>query len=425
MKTSRRNLLLGSLGGVLATGALRHLAFAKDDSDSKDILVVVFLRGGCDGLNFLAPVDDPHYLAARGSDTRVSEKGADRGIGLARASSDFDFRLHPKGAPLKELYDQRELAFIHAAGLTHATRSHFDAQSLIERGGSKEDSNTPKSGWLTRYLLGADLAGLLPVVASTETMPESLHEYKNACCISELGQFAFEGHWKYGDAQKKILQKAYEGNSILSLSGSRALYTLDAVSKHQKRDGDGNTIPYQPRKGVKYPTEEDNCEELCNSLQTIASLIKMNLGLRVGLVDFDGWDTHQGQGYHFPIQINALSKALHAFYSDLSDFKERLTIVVMTEFGRRLRQNHSWGTDHGHGSLMILLGANVNGGKLYGKWPGLATEQLDQGVDLRVTTDYRTVLGEVLSNRMQATTLDSIFPNFPDLALNLVRKRTT
>jgi uncharacterized protein (DUF1501 family) len=195
-----------------------------------------------------------------------------------------------------------------------------------------------------------------------------------------------------------------------------AQQAIDIVSKHLKRDDNGNPLPYQPEHDVKYPDNND----LAGSLQTVARLAKMEIGLECAAVDFGGWDTHQGQGNYFPALIEQLSTALASFYNDMSRHHNRLSIVVMSEFGRRLKSNESEGTDHGHGNVMLALGGAVRGGKIYGQWPGLATEQLDDRADLAVTTDNRTVLGELLAKRLANANTQVIFPGLkPADSLNL------
>lgn len=419
MRCSRRRFILSALSAGMTAALWPKLVFAEEGTASGDLLVLIFIRGGWDALHIVAPVDDLNYKEARGTDTRVAENGTDKGLSLNNAFEGFDFRLHSKAAPLKELYDQGDLAFIHACGVPNGTRSHFDAQSLIERGVSEDGSRRVTSGWISRHLLSSGLNGILPVVSSSSTTPESLLEYGNACCISDIGSFAFAGHWKYANEQQRILRRAYSGNYPLSIAGTRTLNTLDYVSKRVKNDKDGNVLPYEPQNSASYPHEEQ--EGLTNSLQMIARLVRMDVGLKIGLVDYDGWDTHQGQNYVLPGLLDGLSRALNAFYTDLSDYKDRVTVVVMSEFGRRFRQNESYGTDHGHGSLMMVLGGNINGGKTYGTWPGLANEQLDQGVDLKVTTDYRAVLAEIVANRLKNQRTEVVFPGFTYTPLGITR----
>jgi uncharacterized protein (DUF1501 family) len=187
----------------------------------------------------------------------------------------------------------------------------------------------------------------------------------------------------------------------------RALRVVDAIGSRLPRNGKGDVEAYEAQHGATYPDDD-----LSKRLQSVARLMKMDVGLRVASVDYGGWDTHQDQTYHFPNRLNVLARALHAFYTDLSDHHQRLTVLVISEFGRRLKANKSAGTDHGHGGVMMAMGGNVHGGKVHGVWPGLASEQLDSRVDLAVTTDYRRVLAEALRVRMGQGSVDEIFPGF-------------
>jgi uncharacterized protein (DUF1501 family) len=195
-----------------------------------------------------------------------------------------------------------------------------------------------------------------------------------------------------------------EGHPLVA-AGAGALRAFDVVQSKLPRGADGNVLPYKPDNDLSYGDGD-----LARSLQTVAQLVKMDLGLRVATVDFGGWDTHDAQGYHFPILLKQLSTALHAFYNDLGAYHGRLNVVVMSEFGRRLKSNQSAGTDHGHGNAMMVLGAGIRGGMLHGTWPGLATEQLDSRADLAVTTDYRVVLSEILSKRFGLSDATAVFP---------------
>ena len=173
---------------------------------------------------------------------------------------------------------------------------------------------------------------------------------------------------------------------------------------------------YVPAKGVKFPEHD-----FSQPLKTVAQLAKMEVGLQVAAIDYGDWDTHTGQDYRLNDLVENLAKPLHAFYQDLSSLKQRVTILVMSEFGRRLKANESGGTDHGHGNLMLVLGSGIKGGRCFGQWPGLANDQLDEHADVAITTDYRQVLSEVLQSRMRGADIAKVFPGFtPGNALGLV-----
>ncbi|MBX9695153.1 MAG: DUF1501 domain-containing protein [Cyanobacteria bacterium] len=402
MQLTRRSFLVGGFSALLGFSQLTQLGFAKDDDD-RDVLVVIFLRGGCDALNLLAPVDDKNYQAARGPDLRVLASGQKQGL-LISAHDKLDFRLHPSAAPLKELYDSRELAFIHAAGIPHGTRSHFDAQRMIERGASNPNERDIKDGWAARHLSLVNDPAMIPAIATSGALPESLFGYSRACCISNLKHFSYQGSWKYQAMEQKIVRQFYSREK--GEFAEAALHTLDVIEFLQKNVSKAGEV-----KSSHYP-REGSAKAFSESLETVASMVKMDIGLRMALVDCQGWDMHHGQTWKFSELAEGLSRSLAAFYSDVSAVKSRITCVVLSEFGRRVRQNDSAGTDHGHGSLMMVLGGGVNGGKMYGTWPGLSTADLDNGVDLKVTTDYRTVLAEIVQKRLKNDKIDLVFPKF-------------
>lgn len=404
---NRREFVVGCSAAVaaMAGSQIESFAFSPEPNAQKDIFVFVFLRGGCDALNLVAPVDDKYYVAARPAPLRITESGKNQGLQLKNGLNNQDFRLHSNAKALHELYDSNQLAIIHACGLTNGTRSHFDAMDMIERGVNQKKNVT--DGWLTRYLKSAQLEGMLPAIAAETNLPKSFIGSSMASSIKNLHDFKVNGDPRL----MGILKTMYKGNSLLQETAQNTIATLKYIDKKIGKNSKGKRKKYQPANGVKYP---ENWKDggLGKSLQTVAQVIKMEVGLQVATVSFGGWDTHEGQAYHFPQKTAGLSQALTAFYNDVSAYHKNLTVLVMSEFGRRLKANKSNGTDHGHGGVALALGGNVKGGKMYGQWPGLATEQLDKRVDLDVTTDYRNVLSEILQKRMKNTQLAEIFPGF-------------
>jgi uncharacterized protein (DUF1501 family) len=392
---------------AMTGGWVSNLSFAAPgDTTERDMLVVVFLRGGCDGLSIIAPVDDPNYVVARG-DLRIAESGTNAGYALNNALPGADFRLNQRGAPFKELYDAGRLAVIHACGLTNGTRSHFEAMDYMERG--QPDGSGTGTGWLARHLLSISPGGLLPAIAAQSSTPDSLLGTSSAVALTDANNFRLRGNSNtYTPQMQSALQEFYSGGSPLLQAGQTTLSAIQAVSDNIPRGSNGNPLPYTPENGADYPTGAGN--SLSNALRTVARLIKMDVGLQVATVDYGGWDTHENQANVFPNLLEGLARALHAFFNDLYRYQQRLCVVVMSEFGRRLKANRSSGTDHGHGNVMMVLGGGIRGGKMYGSWPGLATEQLDNGVDLKITTDYRAVLAELLDRRMANANLASVFP---------------
>lgn len=389
--------------GMLLTG-ISGLALRNNDLQSGELFVLVFLRGGCDGLQLVAPVNDRHYFADREQALRVTESGENAGLLLKNGLGQTDFRLHAAAAQLKELYDADQLAIIHSCGLTNGTRSHFDAQDMIEKGIQKKQPIN--EGWLARYLNTINNKSNFTAIAAGAAMPLSLWGAPTAVSVNNLGDFALQADGHFNN----IIRKAYNdpSGSALGKTALQTFYTIDMLEKKIPRRSNGEAIEYKPNKDAQYMDDDFG-----NSMKNIAQLIKLDVGLHVATVDYGGWDTHEYQAYRFPGLVKSLSQNLHAFYNDVDRYHGRLTVLVMSEFGRRIKSNKSNGTDHGYGNAIMVLGGNVKGGKMYGDWKGLATEALDNGVDLAVTTDYRTILQEIITKRMGAgASLGYILPGF-------------
>ena len=403
MPISRRSFLSTSAAALTLPG-LRHLAWA-DATPRGDALIVVFQRGGCDGLSLLAPTDDPDYVADRAPELRVHNDGPKPGRALRQNfAPSIDFRLHPEAAPLGDLYDQGHLALVHAAGLENGTRSHFVAQDLMDRGLSISSGLArTHDGWLTRLL--AAHPGTAPAIACGAGLPGSLAYHGDSLAIPDLhGGLALPGGPQIAQA---LLQMYGQAADPFSLAAARTLADMNSLDARLPRGADGKVLDYQPENAAKYEETEAG-----RALRTVARLVKMEIGLAVAAVDVGGWDHHDNLGGRFAGAAGQFSRALTAFWNDVSRYHDRVTVVVMTEFGRRLRTNKSNGADHGHGGVMMVLGGHVNGGRIYGSWPGLASHQLDNGVDLAVTTDYRAVLAEILAKRLGASaSLPQIFPD--------------
>ncbi|HMV19274.1 MAG TPA: DUF1501 domain-containing protein [Rhodocyclaceae bacterium] len=408
--TTRRSFLKAcAAAGALMPGlGIGRLAYAATDA-AAPLTVVVFLRGGCDGLLLAGPANEPAYVEARPPELRVLDGGERAGLPLANGlTADLDFRLHPDARPLYELYQAGRLALVHAVGLTNGTRSHFEAQDLIERGVStlEQAYHTPE-GWLTRYLTlygGADgSADHLAALAAGAGLPASLARQGDALALPDLqGGVGLPG----GTDGAALLGQLYAaGDSPVHEAGRRALARLSQVDAHLPRTPDGKLAPYAPD-GAGY---ESGAFSL--GLQAIARVARMNVGLRVACIDHASWDTHDAESGRFGGLVGQLSRGLAAFHRDLASAGIPFRLVAMSEFGRRLRANRSQGTDHGHGGAMLVLGEGVRGGRMLGRWPGLSTPALDQGVDLAVTTDWRAVLAELLALDGRGRGL--VFPGLP------------
>ena len=430
MTITRRRLLQVSPLAVLGAGlgavpGLRGLLFAAEPDGRERILVVVHLRGGCDGLNLLSPSGDPQFVAARNSDLRVADEGAEAGYAVPHADRQAPpFRLHRAAGALAEIAASKQLAFIHAAGLTDTTRSHFVATDMIERGVADESGFArSSSGWLTRALAGGGGAVRDAVpAASTAAAPSgawsgsarmlSVTDLSNGLAPPGGAQTAEVLRRLYGAPDLESAGPAAASIAAVAAAGRNALDGMAAVDARLPRDANGRYLPYAPEAGVNY----EPAAELARPLRTLAQLIKLDVGLRAATVDFGGWDTHEYQPGRFRNQVERLSQGLGAFYNDMAARHDRLSIVVLTEFGRRLRSNRSNGTDHGRAGVMMVMGGRVAGGAILGRWPGLGAVQLEEGVDLAVANDYRGALTEVVSHWSGAPAGPALFPGFKSSA---------
>ena len=366
------------------------------------ILVVLFLRGGADGLNLIAPSGDEDYIAARPPSLRVTRKGDEAGHVLSHQAADVDFRFHPLAGELSQLFEAGEMAVIHASGLTDGTRSHFDAEDRMERAAKGASSG----GWLGRWLNSQNLTGVLPALAVGTSAPESTRGSPDIAVAEEMEQLIVAAGHDLSPLLRERLRSGFGSHDLLGAPVNRLISLSQTLQTRLVNPDTGDLGPYRP--SVDYPGENP----LSEPLQMIAQSIKLDLGLRVATVDFGGWDTHMDQSGDFADQTKTLSAALMAFWRDLGNARDHTCVVVMSEFGRRLRSNTSGGTDHGFGNAMMVLGGDVAGGRMLGEWPGLSNDALDDGADLAITTDYRHVLGEVMANHMRADNLDRLFPDF-------------
>lgn len=408
-KPSRRGFLVGC-SAAIATWAsgLSFTAFGSAGTEpNQEILVVVFLRGGVDGLNIVLPIageDRAHYEARRPR-LAVPVTGANAALPL-----DERLGLHPGATALYGLYQDQKLAIVHAAGLTSDTRSHFDAMQFMELG--TPDSKSSTTGWLTRHLRSASNLPpslIVPALAVGNLQPSSLLGNRQSIGMTTPNDFNFGGHWEFGDWQRVALRKMYDGSSWLHQAAVQTMDALDVVER-------ANPGTYTPGNGAVYPNSGFG-----RSLQTVAQVIRMQLGLQVATLDLGGWDTHEYQGDagtgYLSDKLKELGQGIEALLLDLSndngtDHTRRLTVVVMSEFGRSFQENASRGTDHGHGNIMLVAGGAVNGGRVHGEWPGLATDQLYDRRDLAITTDYRRVLSEILIRRLGNPQLGAVFPGY-------------
>lgn len=367
-----------------------------------DTLVCVFLRGGADGLNIVVPHGDDHYYEQRPTIAiaRPDELSAEHNQRTVDLNGFFG--LHPSLAPLHDLYTAGDMAFVQATGSPDESRSHFEATDLMERGAVPGEH----SGWLARHLatLNTGNESALRAIAVGEMLPQSLSGQLSATALKSVADYHLSGREETAGELSAILQQIYlqQPHDLLKAAASQTFDALQVMRKIGKN-------PQQPR-GRAYGDHDFG-----RAMQTVAQLIHAEAGVEVACVDLGGWDTHVAQGGADGIMarnLNRLSQGLTAFYEDLGDKMGKVTVLVMSEFGRRVQENAGAGTDHGHGNMMMLLGGGVNGNQVHARWPGIHPDVQEGPGDLVITTDYRDVLAEALTKRMNNPAVDRIFPDY-------------
>lgn len=406
---TRRELLRGA-------GVGPRLTFQPQAGPAGDVLVSIFLRGGMDGIYVVPPYADPAYRTNRPS-LALPEPGKKGGI----VDLDGFFGLHPDMAPLAEIYRAKDLAIIHASGSPDQTLSHFEAMQTMERGVA--DGSTTASGWISRHLASTEGHSNSPMraIAISDVLPKSLAGALSATAVRSLTEFRLNTPDAWSESYpsfRSVLTELYHEGSDPAENGGRE--TLELLKSLEKLDPD----TYKPENGADYKKTD-----LGRGLQQIAQLIKADVGLEIGSVDLGGWDAHAGEDILMARLMPELAGALHAFHTDLGDRMKRVTVVAMSEFGRRIHENTSLGTDHGRATAMFVMGGGqVKGGKVYGKWPGMAEYRmkietdlghLDKDGNLLVTTDYRDILGEIVQKRLKNEKLDQVFPSYQPSYLGL------
>ena len=368
-------------------------------------LICLFQRGAADALNVVVPHGEKAYYALRPSIAIPRPNGLGRGVS-ADSAIDLDgfFGLHPALAPLKPLYDRRMLAPIHAVGSPSSTRSHFDAQDYMETG--TPDVKGTTDGWLNRYLaVQGTCAECSPnpfrAVALTPQTPRILEGPAETIAMNSLDEFSV----RTTGSQAERLEALYRTGSADLVHGTGA-EMFDAVKMLRA----ANPQKYAPRNAAEYPRSQFG-----QRLLQIAQLIKANVGLEIAFADIGGWDTHVNQGAttgQLALRLTDFAQSISALVTDLGERMSDVVIHTMSEFGRMASENGNRGTDHGHAGALFVIGGDVKGGKVYGKWPGLEREQLYEGRDLALTTDFRAVFSEVTARHLGASKLERIFPGF-------------
>jgi uncharacterized protein (DUF1501 family) len=373
-----------------------------------DTLVVIFLRGAADGLNMAVPHGDNAYYGLRPSLGIPRPDDGRAPVGQRTLDLDGFFGFHPALGGLLPAWQEGRLAVVQACGAPDESRSHFKAQELIERG--VEDEHGPASGWIGRLLAqrAAGRSSPLRAVGLGELPQRSLSGQVPVTALRSIADFHFGGDPGPSGLFRNALERLYAGQDALSLGGQDALEMATILEKM-------DPLTYRPATDLNYPQGSFGL-----GLKQTAMLLKGEVGLEAAALDLGGWDTHFAQGGSQGAMarlLDELGSGLGAFSADCRDLMKKVCVVVMTEFGRRAAENGSLGTDHGHASLMLLLGGGVRGGKVYGRWPGLGPEQLVGPGDLAVTSDYRDVLAEVCARRMLSPDSGAIFPGYtPQMA---------
>jgi uncharacterized protein (DUF1501 family) len=422
-------------GGALALLAMglppeflkRSLLAQTSATERKKTLICIFQRGAVDGLNMVVPFGEKSYYASRRS---IAVNEPSKSVENSVIDLDGFFGLHPALQPLHDLYGRNELAVIHAVGSPNPTRSHFDAQDFMET--ATPGVKSTRDGWLNRVLSEtahdcadcsgrtldnkqahaadhaagqvamAGAAALRGISLGAET-PRAMRGKYPTLAITDLDTFGVAG------GRDPSIEDAYTriyGSEAGTIVGSAADGAFEAINILKK----ANITQYSPSSGVNYPQGDFG-----RSLRQVAQLIKSGVGVEVAFVDIGGWDTHQAQGSgdgQLARRLQELSRGVRALYDDLGDRMNDVVVLTMSEFGRTVRENGTGGTDHGHANCMLVMGGPVKGGKIYGQWPGLAPEQLYEGRDLAVTTDFRDVFGEVVQKHLGAKSLEKVFPGY-------------
>ena len=398
---TRRGFMKGGALALFGTSVipafLRRSVFAETTTAAANNkkLVVLFQRGAADGLNIVVPYREKNYYAMRPSIAIKQNEVLDL---------DGFFGLHPAMASFKPLYDSGHLAIVHAAGSPDMSRSHFDAQDYMESG--TPGIKVTEDGWLNRALQAEPQNGTpsaFRAVALGTQVPRTLQGKVPAIAVNNLADFSVAGRGPQTSPISNAFQAMYDESTDAVLHGT-GQETFEAVKMLKA----ANPSKYQPAPGIVYPNTPFG-----NSLKQVAQLLKANLGVEAAFCDIGGWDTHQNQGNvngQLANRLKEFSDSVAAFWNDMGVDSENITLVTMSEFGRTARQNGTGGTDHGHANVMFVLGGKVRGGKVYGEWPGLSNEQLNEGRDLAVTTDFRRVLAEAAAKTLGSRNFDLVFP---------------
>jgi len=383
-----------------APSFLARTAFAAGRNGRPKQLIAIFQRGAVDGLSVVVPFGESEYYRGRPS-IAIGRPGSGDG---AAVDLDGFFVFNPRLQPLKPLWDARQLAIVHACGSPDSTRSHFDAQDYMET--ATPGVKSTGDGWLNRYLQARRDEHATPfrAVALTTQLPRMLQGTAPALAVNQIGQFGIRAG-QSSDAIGASFEAEYAAaaDTVLNGTGREA---FNAIKMLKATD----PAKYQPAAGVEYPRSPFG-----QALRQIAQLTKSDVGLEVAFADIGGWDTHVRQGAaqgQLATRLDDFARAIAALVADLGDRMEDTVVLTMSEFGRAVNENGNGGTDHGHGNAMMVVGGGVRGGRVYGKWPGLAPDRRYEGRDLAVTTDFRDVFSEIVARHLGVADPRPIFPGY-------------
>ncbi len=418
---TRRIFLRGSalvMAGMGSTPLWLARAAAAEGKKRKT-LVAIFQRGAADGLNIVVPFNDKRYHELRpsiGLNVPVQRNNGNGGIPINSVIDlDGTFGFHASLEPLKSLWDKGQLAVVEATGSPDSSRSHFDAQDYMESGTTSQSLD---NGWLNRALPHTEGGSAFRAVALGNQLPRTLRGDNEALSVGNLQQFTLGN----SDAAS-ILQNMYASTPDLRVGRAgkdafEAIKLVQSLPPITPAGRGGAVVPagavagFVTGPGNPRPPQYQQGGELGANLQQLARLIKAEAGVEAAFTEIQGWDHHGTENQQMQQVLRQFSSAIGAFCNDMGDRMEDIVLVTMSEFGRTAAENGNAGTDHGHGSLMMVMGGPVQGGKIYGKWSGLEKEQLFEGRDLAVTTDYRAVLSELVRGHLGQQDLSQVFPGF-------------
>ena len=387
MMLSKRNFL--------TLGKQADKSSNKSNDQAADLLIYIFQRGAADGLNLVVPYADSNYYANR-PNLAIPAPGS-----ASDAAIDLDgfFGLNPDLSALLPMYESGDLAMIHACGSLDSTHSHFQTQAFVDRGTVDVGFST---GWLARYVnaSSAEQSSAFQSIAMNSAIPASLAGADQVVALSSIEGFNILAPESEKDLISEQLSDLFSGEQSLDKTAQATFSAVNIIA-------DLNTDDFPVANDAQYPDSGFG-----NRLRDLAILIKSGIGIETASVDIGGWDTHDSQAPALSLLAQDYANSLAAFYTDMGEHMSNISIITITEFGRRVTENGSAGTDHGTGNVAFVMGGGVNGGQVYSDWPGLNSSDLVGPGDLKVTTDYRTVVAELMDKRMFFTDHASLFPGF-------------